>query len=456
MRNPWILVDGATGWQLGKLDGAATTWHELGCAPDCDPAEVATSLQRCLRERDAGRLRRLVIGIASHRCLVGHAPLDPAIPSSNFEAKLFALETILPISAEDTVADYLETEDGLLGVAVAATPIRRLVNILEMDGIDVVSIVPTSLLALQEYLSVECDANAMDDQEIVVWQTGDHVDVFCISDGGMRMWCVCPADASDIARELAFLTLLHADDYGLRYVNVDHRILESLPATQGLTDQDYRTTATESIVTFASRRVSRWDSQRDNSWLDLRRRALPPGDTYRRLRRPVQVLLTGIGFFLIALSTAFLVQGYKHEQIIRRHRTGKQAIFARTFPGQTVPAGIRTRLESEQKKISGMTGQAAMPNPVSALTVLYRVLHALPDTGMLRLEEIRVEQPGRCGIRAEVHSHADGSTIASALESAMFHVDPPDTFKMSDGLVALDVVARWQPERDRNPPRPSP
>jgi hypothetical protein len=117
------------------------------------------------------------------------------------------------------------------------------------------------------------------------------------------------------------------------------------------------------------------------------------------------------------------------------------AAFCEVFPGQPVPPGIRSRLESEHAKLAGLKGASnQLPQRTSALNVFYNVLASLPEEMRYRFRELRLDRQ-RAFLEGEVLSHGDADRLSAGLRKHGFEVQPPRTQQLAGQGVSIHINA---------------
>ena len=187
---------------------------------------------------------------------------------------------------------------------------------------------------------------------------------------------------------------------------------------------------------------------------DLRTGPLEPGDRFRLYRRPLTPAAVSVALLLICLSSILLWRTEIYQSQAEIHAYEAHRLFASAFPEQKAPPmlpGIKGRLESEAKRLAGLSGAATeLPEQNSALVALYEVLKALPKDLRYRILEVRIAG-NQVYLDGQVRSHGDAESIATALrERAHLRVEAPRTQLMKDQAVGFTLsaaAAAQEPQR---------
>ena len=126
---------------------------------------------------------------------------------------------------------------------------------------------------------------------------------------------------------------------------------------------------------------------------------------------------------------------------MRHDEAAQAAIFAEIFPGQAVPAGIRSRLESECTKMAGVKGESAdWTAQRPAIALLFDLLASVPEGLRCRLLNVRLDR-NRIQVEGELRSHSDADAITAGLCKRGLHVEPPRTQQLAGQGVSVRLAA---------------
>jgi type II secretion system protein L len=437
-----LLQETPSGWQVRAMDHKPATPQTVSVSvPETELAALAMRVREFVDERRLSR-RRIVLAVGERSVCFIRRPLSGGMRPGDREAMTFVVEGSVPWDAEGMVADFACGEGFVTAVAIDQTRWLPLIAALEQAGLEIRSIVPGCMLAIQGLF----EQGRLAPRELLLWRRPECCQLICVhaAPGGRGLpvlWRWFAGDAEGIDRELAMAD--EASDAPAGIVVIDElagtaegmlsnptRVVRQIPVSEVMSGAD---DLTRQIL-----------SGRREPWFELRRGALTLGDPLRSVRSSLGWLNAAA---LVLLMTVGIVSQWRSWQIRGRLdeiRADQRALFQQTFPGARVPVAVVTRLESEREKVvaSRETGDDVV-TPPAALELLDRLLSALPSDLRLRILEARIEQ-GDIVLDLELRSHGDAGVIASALERSGFVVTPPTTSQRDDVTVSSRVRASWR------------
>jgi len=414
------------------------------------PPEPAVTAAETIREAlaVAGCAGRdVVLAIASASCLCAPVRAHDLPAKERRRALLYRLEEKVPVCAEDVVADFVCTSDGALGVCTLRAELAPLVDALERRGVPVAAICPASLLAMQNLLETAqaasaTDGAARDSNDAVVMAYDGAIEWALVEQGRPRAWCIFTDP-----REL----LLHLK---LEAFNgrppPRHLLATGLPAevsvalSAGLSSPmtDSRPSAAgDDAAAMAGRVLYR----RAEPWVNLRG-GLGANDRLRPVRGPLRYAVGAVSLCLISACAAMLWRAARYDRLAARYAGEQREVFRQTFPKQPEPPDVRSRLDSEERSLKGLSGDSSAVPPPQApgLLALRDLLSRLPEDVRFRLLELRLDGSS-FGLDGQVRSHSDADAIAASLRvNGGISVDPPRTEQLSgspDGAAPGDGSA---------------
>jgi hypothetical protein len=177
--------------------------------------------------------------------------------------------------------------------------------------------------------------------------------------------------------------------------------------------------------------------------LDLKRAELTAGSV-GPLWNYVQVALIAAVLLLIALNVGFWIRGSQFVSAANDQRAIQASIFKKVLPGQTVPVGVVSRLESELRGRQEQLGEALdLTQAKSLLITLREFLAALPGDVRYQIEFLAVE-PTSVRFQGIMHSTDALQQLMLALRQHGFHVNPPATNNTPDGFIDFTLIADWR------------
>lgn len=429
---PWILSRDAAGWHALQAGVAEATVHAL-VDESATPTDLAAALSKLLQEHDY-RGEPVLWAVAAADCLAVTMPLERAAQARQRQAILYQIEAWLPTAAEDLVCDFILHTQAALGVAMPLAIVRPLVEAIENQGILLQTIAPAVLLAVTQHVA----RSGRMDRHYVLWGEPSGVDLIVLADGKPLTWQRIESDAALLVQRLQAEALTQAGTLELVAYDLPEPLLS---AVQGLEDvhvlETLPTKLTDAALTAAGACLAGTASPP----VELRRDALASRDPYRPVRGLLRLAAASVVALTLLLSGSMLWKSYRYEALAADMLARQEAAYREVFPGQSIPAGMLSRLQSERTKLAGLQGNgAATPTRPSALLLLYRLLASIPNGLRCRIIELRLEQ-GRMQLEGELRCHGDADALASGLRTNEFRVDLPKTQQLSGSGVALRMIA---------------
>ena len=427
-------------WRLaGRVDGqvvvsSSTTFDEQeGIDGQAD------AIRDALEQRDY-RGEPVLLALDSALCLSATLELDRPHQLRDRQAMLYRLEEWIPWAAEDIAADFADTGGTALAVAAIAAPLRRLVEQLEQQGVRVLSIVPSALLAGLEHIRRQSSAVC----HLAAWQQDEGLDLLRADGGRITDWAWLPADARSLRQELDWHALRSRDKLAV----VTYRLDPSLTAAiAGCTDCELvepEETDDLSRADAAFETAQRILSGAEESPIELRRGTVGTGDRGFAVRRHLWAMKAAAALLLVAVSVALLLRAHRYTILAEDLAAEQATVYQQVFPNKRVPVGIRSRLESELTQLHGVRGETGeVAETIPALLPLKRLLEALPADRRFRLAEMRIEE-GRLYLDGEVREHSDAEAIAELLREQGFNVASPRTHRVDGRTVSFRITGQYQ------------
>ncbi len=486
----WAILVTESTWRIVASGG--TTVNTYPVEPDgADPAATTppnitshgpvpteqegiaqrASLAAALLEKNGYSGQPLTLSIPSTWCMAAAISTEglPRSGATRRQAMVFRLEEQLPVAAEDMVADFIQrrTTPGqqTLGVAVLTQRLLPLVNALEAHQVRVGTICPTALYCLQTLVDAPSPDQDPGQDQILVLSEPEYFDVLHCREGQLVAWHV----ASDISTDERGATPQHSDPTPnltsdllrllrshvlhcrsqplLTLFGGDTTLAERISADLGLPVKHDEGWSTDNAVAAA---VKRMDTSNDHSAMvvNLRRDALDSGDALRHIRTPLKALVSTSLLLGLVLIAAMGWRSYRYDQHARNQIEHQQQIFLTLYPGQGVPINVRIHLESELRRLRGISGGGGgggLPMRDSALVCFYEALRRLPTDLRYQLLELRFDG-AEVYFEGLARSHGDATQIAGAMRRQNgFAVDAPRSEQLKDGSVAFTLVGRLQP-----------
>ena len=421
-----FLLQTLGGWRIAVIGAGEATFHELECAADVAPDALAQAVEAYVNERDVSN-RNIVIGVSSTSTLTASFEVNPEDQRNRSTLK-YELESFLPYAAEEIVADYTASGDGMFGVCVQIRTWLPIVIELESRGMRVQSISPVALMALQSYLG----QLATNETEWILWHDEGSFDLFLCRDRTVGKWCHWDEDRNAAARQLTVESLHQPESLRCDLVNMTDDLKEV---------GEFHKIETESLSKHAFQSAASILEGSAAPLVELRRDELAAGDPHRAVRGSLRFLFAAAAIFLVALTSVFWVKSMQYQQGLDELQQQQVTTFQQAFPESRMPAGVLSRLHSEHAKLAGArSGKTDIELPVSALHVLFEFLSALPEDQRFRFREFRIEN-GRVDADVELRSHNDANVLVSSFEKRGFSVSAPATVQEGQRTVASRIFA---------------
>ncbi len=397
--------------------------------------EVAAALQQLGRRAEAVRL-----GLPSE--MVFSASIDSSdLPRRQRRATmLYRLEEQLPLDAERVTVDFLATGGGrCMGLAVETQKVAALVEALAAAGVEVAGIVPTALAALWRWRT---RGNGPCAEDYCLVGRADRADAFRLDgDRPVAWYCGSGSSPDELAGALSTDQLLSPAESARPTAcvlgEIDPDVLSGLAGQAGL---EVRRAEARSAVQLAAEAGA--DDERAG-WVDFRRDGLAARNPWGRsgaLLRLVAVL----GMLLPAvLAGACYWRTTQFRAATDAQLQRQRGIHREIHPTGSVPADVRSRLESELARLSAVSGAhlAETAAAVGALDCLRQVCTGLPRPVRLRISQLRVD-PRAILLEGQARSHTDAETIARSLSRAGFAMDPARTEILVRGGVSFTITGK--------------
>lgn len=415
-RVAWLIQYQSGSYRFARGEAGATL-GEVAVADPSDTSELITSLAT------AGYAGQpALLAIPSQWCLSAQVVLSSRRMMRNRQAVAYAIEERLPLSAEEMVCDYIAVGGDTFGVAADTSRLLPIVQSLEQNGVSLVSVTPSALLLLQRCIRVR----VLPASGLVLFPQPDGCDCFVVSGAHPRLWYYLPPDASEANREMAAVLLAQGDESftSATVVAAEEKFYAELLHSQSDIALIHKEFDHDQGLLEAARDVL---SGSDPPWIELRRGPIGEFDPLGPVRGSIRFLVVAFLIACLSLASAAWIRASKYDRWIRVFEDEKRRVFQDLFPEAHVPTGIRSRLESERRRLLGSSaGFAEFPEMRSVTGDLVEALDAFPPDLRFRLLEVRIERQALY-FEGEVRRHGDVDLIASSLRSRGFMVEPPRT-----------------------------
>lgn len=424
--------------------------------PDAQLPQMLLALKEAL---DAKTLRTgsVIIGLSGSQAYpmsINLNQLDPNVP----ESLRYLIEEFVPIPAEDLVADVAGVKDNqkrdldCLAVASRTEYLTHLIVALESLGFYTEIIIPIDLLISQAILNSR------------------HL--------APQGRFLCAHIHNSKQKSSSFLHLIEwSGQRPIRWIRLfnDHTILRNIlaediagpippvlialnPAAEIIETVSQLNIAVEIVdpqaevlLRLGAGKIAAHAEQGIRPLLNLRRDNLADPDRLLKVRKQAYLFAISICILFLASCAYWSVKANIINQVNRRLQLEQTQTFGTLFPGKSIPSGVRSRLESEYRKLKAQAGpQAGKLNESNALDAFIGVLSRFPAGANLRINELRVDS-GKILIDGAGKTHSDADLLATNLRTGgLLMVEPPRTELTSQNGVAFtlsaNISAAPQPE----------
>ena len=413
-----------SGWSLGLVGDEGASLLPVDIDPSASPADRAAAV-RAAADGAGAECCSVVLALPATWCFAAAVTTDGVIRRNRHAALLFRLEEFLPLDAETLTADFVGSGHHALGVAVQSDRVLPIIEALEAEDIDVCSIGPTPLLALQQLVQ----ANADETEAFVLVEDG-RFDLFEWHTGHPASWRHGVMEADPLRRHIERVAWQREDALPLAVVAEEPPAVADLLKTDGRMAITEVTASAKLVAIDAARRIV---NDGIAPLIELRRDRLAMKDRLTRVKTPLRFAAAAIAFLLISVTVVTLWRGHQYETHAADLLRQQEDLFRGAFPGQDVPLMVLARFRSEHRRLSGMSGLSGdLPEQTSALSTLHQALTSLPGDMRYRVLELRLD-PNRIYLDGQARSHGDADLIAASLRrNGAFTLEPPRTENLPD------------------------
>jgi type II secretory pathway component PulL len=435
----------STWWRLATRVDGGTVLSGPALFDEGARGDQADAIYEALAAASYGQ-EPIVLALDSMLCLSAQLARDESRRRRDRQAMLYQLEEWIPWAAEDVVADFVDSDNSTLAVAVAIEPLRHLLQALAAKGVSIVSIAPTAILAATELLN----CNSFSGETLVVWQSNDSLEILRLNDQQITDWKWVAADAPSLRQELVGQFLRSNRPISLQIYNLDDQALAAtsqIGFARSGSDDAVSLDRAEAAFEFAARMLG----GSAESPIELRQSALGSRDRRFAVRGHVRALQFSAAALAIAVVLALVIRAHRYNVQAADLAADEIHVYQELFPNRQIPAGIRSRLESELSQLKGVRGETKdVPKTAPVLPVLRPLLAALPPDVRFRILELRIED-GQIYLDGEAREHGDAVAIAGLLRKNGFDVAAPRSQRLEGKKVSFRITGHFV---DPNSPVP--
>ncbi len=470
MSKQFVVFITADVWRLGVAQEGRVEVRGLDVDASTSMADRIATVRANLDEWGYAD-QAIALALDSSWCLSASIATDELERGARRQAMAYRLEEHLPISAEDFVADYVESDGEALGVCCETGPLREVIEGFEAAGISVRHAMPTALLAAAEAIGhtnqaadlvllaepaaqVATTAERMDADDRQRTHTATRYDLLEFRKAVPQRWWWLADDESAVGDRLAAFA-------GSRDAPA-HLIVLGEPSPQLNTTLDQQadieppTRLEMELYEAATHRAAGVLAEQTEPWIDLRTGSLAAPDRFEVYRKPATALLVATVALLIALIGVTQWRAHVYDQRVAAYRADQRVVFEQAVDAKPPSDNLITmRLRSERRSYAALAGQHAEDGdesftlPESALLHLARVLEAMPEGLRWRILELSIE-PALIRVDGQARSHIEAEKIATALRQAgHYQVEPPRTQTLREKGVSFVFTATPPDDEER-------
>lgn len=377
----------------------------------------------------------IVIGLSSEWCLAATVSVPSPQLLRKPSAMRYHLEQWIPWTAEEYVCDYIGHQTTAFMVAVRIEPLLGFLQSLEELGLQIVAICPMAILGIAEFVDTQ---RALPAEASLLWQNGQHVEIFSYQNSKLYSWSRCSSSVDDISRNLKVEAESSGSTKSLVLVDLQPEIVDHL-RQQGF---EIQTEAEVRLIDTARRMADRIVAGSCEPPFDLRKDELAGVRPTQRLGKEIKRLKLAAAMMLILLTAGLWLRGNGYQESITEVESELATIHAQVFPGKENKGDVRAEIDREFRQLQGTRSvNSGLPDHSDASMVLQRLLTALPADMRYRLPEVQIEE-GRISLGGEVRSNTDADKIAGSLRQNGFTVESPKTQRLADNGFSIRLSVR--------------
>lgn len=437
----------------------------------------------------------LLLALGANLCLCGTISAKGLPPRNRRQAMLYRFEELVPMAAEQFVADCAVQGDWAYGVCVETARLLPLLETLEQGGVAVQHVCPAGLLAAQLALR---ENKGFD---VIMWSTAspvppapreagqpqstnlaacrptpvetdslhDAMELVAVYQDQPRAWHeVTGGSAMRLRPYLGAIAQIVGRPPRVLADALSRRVIGPSPLLVG-NGSNATVTADSAVASFRVTTELTPEAVLDapslmsepvatpllegvvraaelvlggslRLWIDLRRDALAASDRYRAVRLPLAAAYAAAVCLTVIACIALLWRAHRYSQMTAAYENRQASLFQVLFPNQGNPGLVRPRLESEEQRLLGLGGEASdLPPQPSAILLLHQALSRLPADLRYRILSLRLTD-NRLYVEGQARTHGDAERIAAALRTnGGFRVEPPRTELLPPGGVAFTL-----------------
>ncbi len=444
-RHILILSDGP--WRLLYHHGDQLETFDIPSDADSSLSDKVHASKQQLLELDYDG-QPILLALASSLCLSATIDTSSIERSGRRRSMGYQLEEHLPICVEDAVVDFVESPGEALGVCTEQDLLVSVIDALTASGIAVQHICPAAFLITSFAVDQQPDGDAVLITNPKPVGMSDEIEFDLIEMRKNRpvKWWWFAGDAEAANKELSRLSDTQSEPFTLLSVGSEQHAQQARKGLSASIEVLSLNRSCDEAIAHAACGIL---EQQTKVWIDLRRDALAPPNRYEAYRKPLTALLIAVLMFVLSIGVVAQLRGRAYSVRVAEALAQQRDAYREVFPeSKRIPRiGVRKRLESEQRRLAGLGGEAAESGDsdsiqmTSALTQLHDVLANLPSNIRYRILDISI-QPRLVRVDGQAQSHAQAEKLVVALQkSGRYSAEAPRTQTMREGGVSFLFTA---------------
>lgn len=421
-----ILLLGANQSQVIAFNTQSTETVFDSSELESEEVDHQTSLIDWFREQNLSS-EPILIALKPELCLSDLVTVATPRQGRNREAMSYLLEPSLPWAAEETVMNYELHGNQAFMLAAESEPLRELIDQLEQIGILVASVVPLAQLALQQHLSAH---PKLSNRYLLMWEEAEVIHAWMLAGTQVVFWNTLPANSEILKRFLNQLFLTEALPLKLAPRNLSPELESVLHDQHDLELLDVNWKTPELLSQAAFKQALPLLHGKQSASIELLRDGLITGDPLRPIRGHLRMFQISFLLLLMMVIGVLYYQTQLYNELRLNYGDQQSALFRKTFPNQRERVGVLAPLRSELNRLRGVKGKAAeLPETVSALEVLSRLLSSLPVEFRFQIRDVNIKD-GEMTLRGMVRDFSDVEHLEQKLQQSGLAVQVEDTKRL--------------------------
>ncbi len=446
MSGQFVILVSDAAWRVGCLREGMVHLH--GVPVDADApmsARAAAAREQLAQWGYAGE--PVALALPSSWCLSATISTDGLERSGRRQAMAFQLEEHLPISAEETIAQFIESGNGTaLGVCGELARLDQVIAALEQAEVPVRYVCPQAFLA-----AAHAVAGSSDIDTVLIGPSAkdghngggeNGYDMIEFEQGKPSRWWWLSNDEALTTERLRTALTAQGEPKHVALVacnGVIHQVTQECSRTEPVDLADLN--SEEAAVRFASKVLN----DTATPWINLRSGALAAPNRLKVYYGPAALLAAAMLLLLGSVIGVTWWRGIQYREQAATDSSRQEDVFKEALPDKRISVSAQRTLEREYERKRALAGGGAVVDAeahVPALVQLRQVLGALPRDIRFRILELDIH-PELIRVYGHARNHVDPTRIAAALrQSGHFEVEPPKTEVLAEGGVEFRFTAK--------------